>query len=72
MPAIYAPAREVDSVVNYRVYSGGNVVVQAAGGVDGRMGNVLAATPAVVSDRVAVTAEQAISAAGDRWYWDAE
>ena len=32
-PRHYAPAREVESVVAYRVYPGGQVVIQAAGGV---------------------------------------
>lgn len=72
LPAIYAAATEVDSVVNYRVYPGGNVVVQAAGGVDGRMGDVLAATPATVDPRVGLTAEKAAAATRAGWWWDAE
>lgn len=40
-PATFQPAKTIQSVVNHRVYNGKDIVVQVAGGVDGRMRNVL-------------------------------
>ena len=40
-PATFQPPRTIQSVVNHRVYNGKDIVVQVAGGVDGRMRTVL-------------------------------
>jgi hypothetical protein len=40
-PATFQPPKTIQSVVNHRVYNGKDIVVQVAGGVDGRMRNVL-------------------------------
>ncbi|HET6424692.1 MAG TPA: DUF1598 domain-containing protein [Planctomycetaceae bacterium] len=73
-PAIYAVPKEVDSVVNHKVYNGRDVVVQVAGGVR-------ADVVAVVKDpNLAKEAPQLTAVAkqantpklpAGRWWWDA-
>ncbi|MEX2286527.1 MAG: DUF1598 domain-containing protein [Planctomycetaceae bacterium] len=74
-PVEYDPPQSVMSVVNHRVYAGGNVVVQVAGGVRGDLMSVLtdgklykeAARLASVRDR-----GQAPKLSEGRWWWDAK
>jgi hypothetical protein len=69
-PARYPVPREVDSVVNHRVYNGRDVVVQVAGGV---RADVAAAVKddqiARESTRLAKVATPELPAG--RWWWDA-
>ena len=72
-PAKYAVPKEVDSVVNHRIYRGGHVVVQVAGGVTA---NVMA----VAQDPAMNTTEPQLESVGrnakapelpvGRWWWD--
>ena len=72
-PAVHPVPRTVDSVVNHRVYTGHDVVVQVAGGVRAALGSLLAdrkpikATPRL--NGIAPAARPA-SLAIDRWWWD--
>lgn len=73
-PAAYQVPREVDTVVNYRVYSGRDVVVQVAGGVRADLMSVLNNSELrQESPRLGSLAEG--SRAGElpegRWWWDA-
>jgi hypothetical protein len=73
-PASYAVPLECDSVVNYRVYNGKDVVVQVAGGVRGDLLSVVrneglrASSPRLGG--VADNAKAPELPAG-RWWWDA-
>jgi hypothetical protein len=73
-PQQYTPPKEVDSVVNHRVYNGRDVVVQAAGGVRADLTEVLGNEHTVKSsrqlDRVAQATERPKLPSG-RWWWDA-
>ncbi len=71
-PASYAVPKEVESVVNHRVYHGRDVVVQAAGGVRANIGEALAKDNVKHSeelDRVAENTKLPELPAG-RWWWD--
>ena len=66
----YAVPKEVDSVVNHRVYNGKDVVVQVAGGV--RADVVTAVTDAKKeSTAPAAVAPKADQLPAGRWWWDA-
>lgn len=73
-PARYAVPKEVDSVVNHRVYNGKNIVVQAAGGVKGDVMSVVKNkelnTESPRLGNVAQSAKASELPAG-RWWWDA-
>jgi hypothetical protein len=74
-PATFQPPKTIQSVVNHRVYNGKDIVVQVAGGVDGRMRNVL-------EDRNVFREASTLAAAKSkgrapqlpegRWWWDAK
>ncbi len=68
----YAVPKEVDSVVNHRVFGGKDVVVQVAGGVRADVLNVVA-NPAArqVSNAPAEVAARAGQLPEGRWWWDA-
>lgn len=72
--AHYAVPKEIDSVVNHRVYNGRDIVVQAAGGVQG---NFLAVvqdeklTPESPRLGSLVKTTRAPEPASGRWWWDA-
>jgi hypothetical protein len=69
-PASYNVPKEVESVVNHRVYNGRDIVVQAAGGVRADLNEVLADKSAVkTSPELDRVAEAAKLSAG-RWWWD--
>ncbi len=72
-PASYNVPREVESVVNHRVYNGRDIVVQAAGGVQANLKEVLQNKDTVKAspklDQVAQTAKAPALPAG-RWWWD--
>lgn len=73
-PARFVVPKEVDSVVNYRVYDGRDVVVQVAGGVRGNLMSVVKdvkRTPE--SPRLGSLARiaQAPELPEGRWWWDA-
>ena len=74
-PAAFQPAKTIESVVNHRVYNGKDIVVQVAGGVDGRMRNVLE-NPNVFREASNLTAEKSKGRAPQlpegRWWWDAK
>ena len=73
-PATYAVPREVDTVVNHRVYGGKDVVVQVAGGVTADVAAVLRSPDTVKeSADLAGVAEsaQAPQLPAGRWWWDA-
>ncbi|MBI3862766.1 MAG: DUF1598 domain-containing protein [Planctomycetia bacterium] len=73
-PAAVAPPTVVESVLNHKVYSGGQLVVQIAGGVEG---NLLA----VARDKKLEKEDPALNQVGGRgklptlpagrWWWDA-
>jgi hypothetical protein len=74
-PATYQPPKTIESVVNHRLYNGKDIVVQVAGGVDGRMRTVL-------DDRKVFRESPELAAAkskghapqlpAGRWWWDAK
>ncbi|HET6327192.1 MAG TPA: DUF1598 domain-containing protein [Planctomycetaceae bacterium] len=74
-PATFQPAKTIQSVVNHRVYNGKDIVVQVAGGVDGRMRNVLEDRK-VFREASALTAQKSKGRAPQlpegRWWWDAK
>jgi hypothetical protein len=65
-PATYPVPREVDSVVNHRVYNGKDVVVQVAGGV---RADLLAVVKDEQVARESSTLTKVSLPAG-RWWWD--
>lgn len=74
-PAHYPAAREIDSVVNHRVYRGKDIVVQVAGGVSANVRSVLKdealdrKAPELAAKKVAAAAPQLPVG---RWWWDAK
>ena len=74
-PAHYPAAREIDSVVNHRVYNGRDVVVQVAGGVSGNVRSVLK-DEAVTRVAPELAEKKSVAAAPQlpvgRWWWDAK
>jgi hypothetical protein len=74
-PATFQPPKTIQSVVNHRVYNGKDIVVQVAGGVDGRMQNVLQDRN-VFREAGALTSEKSKGRAPQlpdgRWWWDAK
>jgi hypothetical protein len=74
-PATFQPAKTIQSVVNHRVYNGKDIVVQVAGGVDGRMQNVLQDRN-VCREAGALASEKSKGRAPQlpegRWWWDAK
>ena len=75
-PAIFDRPREVDSVVNHRVYRGRDIVVQVAGGVRADMGSVLDDSKVYVTGtQVSAVASKAGAkqvVPANRWWWDAK
>jgi hypothetical protein len=69
-PAKHVVPKEIDSVVNHRVYNGRDIVVQVAGGV---RGDVLAVVnDAEISKEARVAAPKTAPALpAGRWWWDA-
>ncbi len=67
--------REVDSVVNHRVFRGRDIVVQVAGGVRADLGSVIADASiyreGVRLDGTADKARTKDSLPANRWWWDA-
>lgn len=67
--------REVDSVVNHRVFRGRDIVVQVAGGVRADLGSVIADASVyrkgVRLDGTADKARTKDSLPANRWWWDA-
>jgi hypothetical protein len=74
-PATFQPPKTIQSVVNHRVYNGKDIVVQVAGGVDGRMRTVLEDRK-VFRESPTLTAEKSKGVAPQlpegRWWWDAK
>lgn len=74
LPAAYEPAKIVHSVVNHKVYAGGNIILQAAGGVKADL-------KAVVNDRQIMQESPRLGSFSShakapelpagRWWWDA-
>ncbi|MDA0809106.1 MAG: DUF1598 domain-containing protein [Planctomycetota bacterium] len=75
IPTRHDAPREVDSVVNHRVFRGRDIVVQVAGGVRADLGSVIAdASIYREGVRLDGTADQARtndSLPANRWWWDA-
>ncbi len=72
-PAEYEPPREVDSVVEHRVYHGQDIVVQVAGGVRANVGEYLKNDALVkISERLEHFADKgrAPQLPEGRWWWD--
>ena len=71
----FQPPKAIQSVVNHRVYNGKDIVVQVAGGVDGRMRNVLEDRN-VFREAGALASEKSKGRAPQlpdgRWWWDAK
>ena len=73
-PASYPAPKEVESVVNHRVYRGRDIVVQAAGGV---RCNVMSVAKDPNRNQVSeqldglTKTSQAPQTAANRWWWDA-
>jgi Protein of unknown function (DUF1598) len=73
-PARYAVPKEVDSVVNHRVYNGRDIVIQVAGGVRGDVMSVVKdAKLNHESPRLSAVAQSAKAPElpAGRWWWDA-
>jgi hypothetical protein len=74
-PMTYAVPKEVDTVVNHKVYGGKDVVVQVAGGVTANVAAVLQSPETVKEsaqlDAVSESAQAPELPAG-RWWWDAK
>ncbi|MDB5347457.1 MAG: hypothetical protein JWP89_5834 [Schlesneria sp.] len=73
--AQYAVPKEVDSVVNHRVYNGREIVVQVAGGVQGDMMSIVKdAKKNPEAPRLKSIAQQGQAAERPvgRWWWDAQ
>jgi hypothetical protein len=74
-PGTFQPAKTIQSVVNHRVYNGKDIVVQVAGGVDGRMRSVLE-NRNVFREASALASEKSKGRAPQlpegRWWWDAK
>lgn len=70
-PASYPAPKEVESVVNHRVYNGRDIVVQAAGGVRVSGSEVLESQSKANPElgKLAAKAERPELPAG-RWWWD--
>ncbi|QDT35890.1 DUF1598 domain-containing protein [Stratiformator vulcanicus] len=71
-PLTYASPKTVPSAVNHRVYPGGEVVVQAAGGVQGDVTKILADSSIMQESGRLATIPQAAAddAPAERWWWD--
>jgi hypothetical protein len=73
--ARHAAPREVDSVVNHRVFRGRDIVVQVAGGVRADLGSVIADASiyreCVRLDGTADKARTNDNLPANRWWWDA-
>ncbi len=73
-PAAHVVPKQVDSVVNHRVYNGRDIVVQVAGGVRGDLLAVVQ-DPALAKEAPELKAMSDKSAApslpAGRWWWDA-
>jgi hypothetical protein len=71
-PAHYAMPKEVDSVVNHRVFNGKDVVVQVAGGVTPNILNAVSNPEARHESAAPAQAAEAAKASvkTDRWWWD--
>ncbi len=73
--AQYAVPKEVDSVVNHRVYNGREIVVQVAGGVQGDVMSMLKdakKTPEVPRLKSIAQQGQAAERPVGCWWWDAQ
>ena len=72
-PAIYPVPKEVDSVVNHRVYRGRDIVVQAAGGVRCDVMSLAKDSaknkPEAELDSLSTTVKAPQLSVG-RWWWD--
>lgn len=69
-PASYVVPKEVESVVNHRVYHGRDIVVQAAGGVSANVNEALEkAAPRAELGKLGKTA-QSKELPQNRWWWD--
>ncbi len=74
-PAAVPPPTVIESVINHKVYNGGNIVVQVAGGVEG---NLLA----IARDKSLAKEDAGLNDVGSRaklpqlpagrWWWDAK
>ena len=74
-PATYATPKQTESVVNYRVYNGKDIVLQVAGGVRADLMSVAnSAEINQTSPRLQSTADQAKAndIPENRWWWDAK
>jgi len=75
IPTRHDAPREVDSVVNHRVFRGRDIVVQVAGGVRADLGSVIADASiyreGVRLDGTADKARTSDSLPANRWWWDA-
>lgn len=73
-PASHVVPKEVESVVNHRVYNGRDIVVQVAGGVRGDLIAVVK-DPVLTKESNALTAVTRTTSAPElpagRWWWDA-
>lgn len=67
-PASYPVPREVDSVVNHRVYNGKDVVVQVAGGVRADLLAIVKNTE-ITRESENLQARK-VRLPADRWWWD--
>jgi len=62
--------KEIDSVVNHKVYNGRDIVVQVAGGVRGDLLAVVS-DAAVAKESRDVAPAAAPKLPAGRWWWDA-
>jgi hypothetical protein len=69
-------SKTVDSVINHRVYNGGNIVVQVAGGVRGDVLELAAAKSELHKEAQALKSIPAqakpVKLPAGRWWWDAK
>lgn len=68
----FGPPKEVESVINHRVYGGKDIVVQVAGGVQADIAGV-ARDPALARDSESVAQRrEGLRVPPGRWWWDAD
>jgi hypothetical protein len=71
-PLKVAAPKEVESVINHRVYGGKDIVVQVAGGVQADIAGV-ARDPALARDSESVAERRdGLRVPAGRWWWDAD
>jgi len=70
-PAKVVTPKEVESVINHRVYGGKDIVVQVAGGVQADISAVARDESLARESRPVAQRREQVRIPADRWWWDA-